>query len=101
MKRKSYFLSNMAVSDLREIWLYTFAKWSAEQADRYYNLIIAEIEFICKNTHSGRPMDHIRKGYRVAKVKSHLIFYRISSEQIIEIIRILHESMDIPNRLND
>ncbi len=101
MKKKTYLLSKKAVLDLEEIWLYTVEKWSIEQADRYYNLIIAEIEFICKNIHSGRPLDYIKKGYRVSKLKSHLIFYRISSEQIIEVIRILHESMDIPNRLND
>ena len=101
MKKKTYLLSNKAVLDLQEIWLYTFEKWSVEQADRYYNLIIGEIEFICKNIHSGKPMDFIRKGYRVSKIKSHLIFYRISNEQIIEVIRILHESMDIPNRLID
>ncbi len=101
MKKKTYLISNKAVSDLEEIWLYTLEKWSVEQADRYYNLIIGEIEFICKNSHSGKPVDHIKKGYRVSKVKSHVVFYRISTEQVIEVIRILHESMDIPNRLND
>ena len=101
MKKKTYQLSNKAVLDLQEIWLYTFEKWSVEQADRYYNLIIGEIEFICKNIHAGKAMNHVREGYRVSKVKSHLIFYRISNEQIIEVIRILHESMDIPNRLTD
>ena len=48
MKKKTYLISNKAVSDLEEIWLYTLEKWSVEQADRYYNLIIGEIEFICK-----------------------------------------------------
>ena len=101
MKKKTYRLSNKAVSDLQEIWLYTFEKWSVEQADQYYNLIIGEIEFICKNIHSGKEMNYVREGYRVSKVKSHLIFYRVSNEQIIEVIRILHESMDIPNRLTN
>lgn len=45
-------------------------------------------------------MDHVRKGYRASKVKSHLIFYRITND-IVEIIRILHERMDIDNRLAD
>ncbi len=101
MKKKTYLISNKAVLDLQEIWLYTLEKWSVEQADRYYNLIIGEIEFICKNVHSGKPIGHIKKGYGVSKVKSHLIFYRISNEQIIEVIRILHEGMDIQDRLND
>ncbi|WP_375303811.1 type II toxin-antitoxin system RelE/ParE family toxin [Niastella sp. OAS944] len=40
------------------------------------------------------------QGYRASKVKSHLIFYRIVND-VVEIIRILHEQMDIDNRLAD
>jgi len=101
VKSAAYLLSKRAVSDLEEIWLFTFRRWSAEQADRYYNLIIDEIKFISRDVYSGKSIDHIKKGYRSAKVKSHLIFYRISSTNVIEVIRILHESMDIPNRLGD
>jgi toxin ParE1/3/4 len=46
-------------------------------------------------------MNHIKNGYRASKVKSHLIFYKTSSESEIEIIRILHERMDIENRLKE
>lgn len=45
-------------------------------------------------------MDHVRKGYRASKVKFHLIFYKVSND-IEEIVRILHERMDIENRLYD
>ena len=100
MKPLPFFISEKAVSDLEEIWLYTLEKWSVEQADRYYNLIFEEINYICININSGKSMDHIRKGYRTSKVKSHLIFYRIANNTI-EVIRILHERMDIENRLND
>jgi toxin ParE1/3/4 len=88
----------MAVSDLAEIWFYTVEKWSVSQADRYYSLILDEIGYVCKNINAGRPMDHVRTGYRAAKVKSHLIFYRLTDETV-EIIRILHERMDIDQRL--
>jgi toxin ParE1/3/4 len=101
MRKRDYIISRKALSDLEEIWLYTLEKWSIEQADRYYNLIIDEIENISKSTNAGKSMEHIRKGYRASKVKSHLIFYRISNEELIEVIRILHEQMDIENRLND
>ena len=95
-----YVISKKAVSDLEEIWLYTVEKWSVEQADRYYNLIFDEIHYISKNSTSGKSMEHVRKGYRSSKVKSHLIFYRIRNNAI-EVIRILHERMDIENRIND
>lgn len=100
MKSRTFVISKKAISDLEEIWLYTVEKWSIEQADRYYNLIFDEINYICKNINAGKSMEHVRKGYRASKVKSHYIFYRVLNDTI-EIIRILHERMDIENRLND
>ena len=100
MKTFAFVISKKAVSDLEEIWLYTVEKWSVEQADRYYNLIFDEINYICRHTNAGKSMEHVRKGYRASKVKSHLIFYRVVNSTI-EVIRILHERMDIENRLND
>ena len=92
-------LSEKANEDLENIWLYTYENWSQEQADRYYNLILNEIEYIAEHFESGKSMEHIRKGYRSTKVKSHLIFYRKSKRNTVEIIRILHQRMDIENRL--
>jgi toxin ParE1/3/4 len=100
MKVLPFIFSKKAVADLEEIWLYTVKKWSVEQADRYYNLIVDEINYICKNSSAGKSMEHVRKGYRASKVKSHLIFYRVLNGTL-EVIRILHEQMDIESRLND
>lgn len=100
MRALPYILSKKANSDLDDIWYYTVRTWSAEQANRYYNLIFDEINYICTNPESGKPIGHIRKGYRMSKVKSHLIFYKVVNNTI-EIIRILHERMDIKNRLRD
>jgi len=95
-----YVISKKASSDLNAIWLHTLKNWSLEQADRYYNLIFDEIDHICRNPDCGNSMEHVREGYRVTKVKSHLIFFRARKDRI-EIIRILHEKMDIDNRLAD
>ena len=100
MKPLPFVISKKAVADLEEIWLYTVEKRSVEQADRYYNLIVDEINYICKNINAGKSMEHVRKGYRASKVKSHLIFYKVLNDTV-EVIRILHERMDIENRLND
>lgn len=43
----NYKISNEASNDLEKIWLYTFENWSAEQADRYFDLIFDEIEYLC------------------------------------------------------
>ncbi len=98
----SYKISVKASEDIENIWLYTFENWSLEQADRYINLIIDEIEYLAENPNSGKDFNHIRKNYRGSKVKSHLIFYRLIDKQTdIEIIRVLHQRMDIENRLNE
>lgn len=46
-------LSKESENDLENIWLYTFENWSAEQADRYLNLIIDEIEYLSQKPESG------------------------------------------------
>jgi len=98
MSKLSFVITKKAIADLEEIWQYTVDSWSVAQAERYYTLIFDEIDYICKNPSTGKSMEHIRRGYRSSKVKSHLIFYRVEMETI-EIIRILHEKMDIDNRL--
>ena len=99
MSDKKYRISKQAIDDLNEIWIYTFHKWSKEQADRYYALIIDEIEFIADNYLIGKSAEQTRKNYRVTKIKSHLIFYRKVENDIVEIVRILNQRMDIKKRL--
>jgi toxin ParE1/3/4 len=97
-----YIISKEASKDLEKIWLYTFENWSIEHADRYFNLIIEEIENITKDPQSGKDYSEVRKGYFRTRVKSHFIFYRINlKKKEIEIIRILHQQMDIESRLNN
>ncbi|MFA6152180.1 MAG: type II toxin-antitoxin system RelE/ParE family toxin [Chitinophagaceae bacterium] len=95
-----YEISEKALEDLGEIWLYTVELWSVQQADRYYQLIIDEIEYIAQYPDSGKSIDFVKVNYHVSKVKSHLIFYRQVNNRV-SIIRILHEKMDIENRLSD
>lgn len=73
--KSAYRISAKAIKDLENIWLYTFETWSQKQADRYYNLLIKEFEYISKYFEEGKSMKSIKHGYRATKVKSHLIFY--------------------------
>ena len=95
-------ISKEAGNDLENIWLYTFETWSTEQADRYFNLIMNEIEYIALHPKSGKDYNDVRKGYYRTRIKSHFIFYKINKKRDeIEIIRILHQRMDIESRLNE
>lgn len=70
MSKINYRISKQAIEDLNDIWVYTFHKWSKAHADRYYDLIIAEIEFISGNFLLGKSAELTRKNYRVTKIKS-------------------------------
>ncbi len=97
-----YIISHQANQDLENIWLYTFENWSVEQADRYFELIMDEIEYISINPDSGIDFSSIRKGYYRSRIKSHFIFYRINKKnKVVEIIRILYQRMDFENRLKE
>ncbi len=97
-----YVVSHLASQDIENIWRYTFENWSKEQADRYFDLIIDEIEYISINPDSGDDYSQVRKGYFRSRIKSHFIFYRINkNKKIVEIIRVLHQRMDVESRLTE
>ncbi len=96
-----YIINEKALDDINKIWIYTAENWSIEQADRYYNLIFDEIEYIVDHFEMARDFGNIRKSYRCSKVKSHLIFFKKMNEKEIEIIRVLHERMDVGNQLSE
>ena len=96
-----YKLSVEAEIDLQNIWLYTFENWSREQANRYIDLILDEIEYLCFKPNSGVDYGHLRKGYFKSKIKSHFIFYKINTKRKeIEVVRVLHQMMDIESQLD-
>lgn len=95
----SYIINEKALEDINSIWIYTAENWSVEQADRYYNLIYDEIEYIASNFEMAQDFGKIRKTYKYSKVKSHLIFFKKDKNNEIEVVRVLHERMDIENRI--
>ncbi len=97
----TYKVSQEAAKELEKIWRYTLETWSADQANRYLSLLFHEIDYLCVKPESGIAYSHIRKGYFKSKVKSHLIFYKVNpKKKELEIIRILHEMMDVDSHLS-
>ncbi|WP_081210378.1 type II toxin-antitoxin system RelE/ParE family toxin [Salegentibacter sediminis] len=90
-----YFLTRKALNDLAEIWDHTVKRWSEEQADKYYRLLIEEFISISENPELGKKYSHIQPDLFASIFKRHLIFYRKISPGKIEITRILHQSMDV------
>lgn len=94
-----YKLTNLAVQDLSHVWNYTFDNWSERQADSYHEQLVNAFESIASNPDHGRNYDGIRGDLYGFKVNRHIVFYRILSNELVEITRILHERMDLKNRL--
>ena len=69
-----------ARKDLKNIWLYTYENFGADQADKYFDELESGMETIRDNTLVGVSCDYIRAGYRQFKVNEHYIFYRISKK---------------------
>ncbi len=96
-----YELTRKAVFDLNEIWQYTVDNWSEKQADRYYNMLLDICQEIADNPELGRNYDEIKPELFGVKANRHIIFYRNLRGRPIEIIRILHERMDLKRRMNE
>ncbi len=94
-------LRQEAINDLSDIWDYTTVKWSESQADIYYSTIKFACKEIGKNPNIGKQYYGISASLFGFKSGKHIIFYHQISEDEIEIIRILHERMDLKTRLTE
>lgn len=92
-------LRQEAIDDLNDIWRYTFKEWSKKQADKYYEMLEFGCKQIGKNPELGKRYDKISSKLLGLKINKHIIFYQCLNENEVEIIRILHERMDLMNRL--
>ena len=88
-----------AKADLKGIAKFTKRTWGLEQRNKYLTEIDHAFHRLADDAKLGKACDHIRSGYRIFPVGSHLIFYKLGAHQTIEIIRVLHKRMDISYRL--
>lgn len=96
-----YILTNKAVEDISKIWNYTYEVWSENQADTYYELLIETCQEITKKPIIGKNYNEISIEILGVSVGKHIIFYRKLETKDIEIVRILHERIDLKNRINE
>ena len=91
-------LANKAIEDLRSIARYTQKAWGREQRNKYLSKLDESFQMLAQEPYLGCACDEIRQGSRKHHVGRHLVFYR-QGTACIEIIRILHERMDINGHL--
>lgn len=71
------------------------------QADKYYAMIKSACGEISKSSIIGRKYDKVANDLLGHRIGKHIIFYQIVSNNEIEVIRILHERMDLKNKLTE
>ena len=74
---------------------YTEQTWDREQRNRYLTELDRAFDQLADNSELGQSCNHFRSGYRVFPVSSPLIFHQLASGQTPEIIRVLHERMNV------
>lgn len=92
-------LSPRARTDLDDIWDYTARHWGSDQADRYVRQVVAMCTDLAAGRKQGRNAEAIRTGYFMCAAGSHILFYRFGRAGMIEVMRILHQQMDVERHL--
>jgi toxin ParE1/3/4 len=93
-----YRLRPKARSDIDAIWDYTVQSWGVQQALHYLNGLRDVCTELADNPELGKCRDELYKGLRVYPSGKHLVFYLII-ENGIDVVRILHGSMDVQRHL--
>lgn len=94
-------LRQKAIDDLNNIWIYTSIKWSEIQADKYYATIKDSCIGIGENPEVVKKYDGVNQNLLGLKTGRHIIFYQSLSDDRIEVVRILHERMDLKPRVSE
>ncbi len=88
-------LTQKAKDDLIGIARYTEQIWGREQRRLYLKGLDTMFHTLAANPALGQACDDIQPGYFKQLEGQHLIFYRRGTHSTIEIIRVLHQRMDV------
>jgi toxin ParE1/3/4 len=91
---KQFRVSDVARSDLDEIWLY-IAQDNLDAADKFIHAIVSRFPKLAAMSLIGRQREELSPRLRSFPVSRYVIFYR-PIENGIEIVRVLHGARDFP-----
>ncbi|MCC6898773.1 MAG: type II toxin-antitoxin system RelE/ParE family toxin [Polyangiaceae bacterium] len=97
--------SPRAKQDIVEVLLFTKERWGNAQARAYRDLIRNALEAIAADPESGTQRFTVRPdiwGYHIKRPGQsarHILFYRVASSGTVEIVRMLHDSIDFERHL--
>ena len=91
----SFSLTKAAKADLRNIARFTEKRWGRVQRRHYLKGLDDAFKMLSDSPKHGCSCDYIAPGLRRNPFQSHVIYYDIISDTDIQIVRVLHKSMDI------
>ena len=94
-----FILTQKAKDDLLVIGRYTRKRWGKAQQRHYLTQLDNAFHDLADKPGLGRACDDIPEGYFKYGVGKHVIFYRHTGKERIQIVRILHGRMDIEQHL--
>jgi toxin ParE1/3/4 len=97
--KHTFLIRRAALTDLKDIARYTRKNWGISQEKLYIKGIFDCFDKIVKHETFNVDFSHIKAGCFKCKVNHHLVFFQWHNDGRPEIIRILHEEMDIPMQL--
>lgn len=89
-----YVLSSAAEDDLLSIWACSADRWDEAQADCYIDAILVRIAWLTRNAGLWHQRPELGPGVCSYLQERHVILFR-QADGGLQIIRILHVSMDI------
>lgn len=100
-------LSEAAENDWRRVLAETLRLFGQKQALTYRELLVDALKSLENGPDNrlSRQRDDIRIGFRLLHIARrgrpgrHFIVYRAEQDHTIEIVRILHDAMDLPRHL--
>ncbi len=94
-----YKLTRRARAELKRIGQYTELQWGVERQRNYLAQLYKRFDQINKSPHLGRERPELAPEVRSVLEGKHIIFYRVGDAGI-EIVRVLHQSMDIKRKID-
>jgi toxin ParE1/3/4 len=99
--KRSYVVSKGAAADLRDIAKYTFTTWGEQQRRAYIAELEKSAEALAKGEEIFKDMSFVLPSLRMTGCGKHYIFCMPQEGKPSVILAVLHQSMDLMERLKD
>ena len=99
--KHEYRLSVYAEKDLVGIFDYTLETWGETQFQRYHRLLNQALESLCQDPDHPRSKkrEELFRDCKSLAVGRHVVLYRGRDDMVVEIARVLHQSMELERHI--